>query len=561
MGVGDGAPEAKAGPPAIRGSGSLSYLEAKRHKSRRRSRWSEIAEEFEAELWPEIQPSFRLNASDTVFTIGSCFARHIEANLAALGCKVPMLDFTLPAEEFDGQPNAAMNKFHPPAIRQCLDWTARIFDRDGMVTWDDCAPLAFDVGDGRFLDLDMVHAVSPATQTRFVARRQEIYDVFCKVFAADGLMMTPGLIEAWRDVETGLYTFGAPWGRQVQATPHRWRLEVLPYQQCVDDLLAAIDIVRARNPKVKILVTTSPVPLTRTFTGRDIALANSYSKAVLRAACEAVLPARENVDYFPSYEMATLSNPSLVWRSDRIHVAQSFVGKIVGHMLDHYIDGVEVAAAHYQRARVHLAGGAAGEAESGARQAIEARPDHHEARLLLASALEIQKRWSEAEAELRHVLGVDGQRPNVLAQLSRVLAAEDRVDEAIAMLDEAIGLPSFTVGDFLSCDRVLARAPADEAVRLGQRAVELFPRHVLVHERLTAALLRTPRKEDAVAALKRAAALSHPTLVILLPLARLLIEGGQRKEALSWVEAALNEEPRNKEAIALRAELLAEAAA
>jgi Tfp pilus assembly protein PilF len=303
------------------------------------------------------------------------------------------------------------------------------------------------------------------------------------------------------------------------------------------------------------------VPLTRTFTGRDIAIANSYSKAVLRAACEAVLSEREYVDYFPSYEMAMLSNPALVWRSDRIHVAQSFVGKIVGHMLDHYIDGVEAAAAHYQRARARFAAGAAIEAESEARRALAARPDHREARMLLALALEIQKRWADAEPELRQVLDTDAQRSDVRVLLARVLASEDRIEEAMAMLDEAIGLPSFTADDFFGCERVLARAPADDAIRFSQRAVELFPRHVGVHEQLTAAMLRANREAEAMAALKRAAALSHPTPAILIPLARLLIKAGERNGALDCVEAALNEEPRNKDALRLRAELQADAAA
>jgi tetratricopeptide (TPR) repeat protein len=555
MREGDGAPEATPGQVVTTGNSGLSYFEVKRNKSRKRARWHDIADELDAELWPEVRPSFRLQAGDTVFTVGSCFARHIEAHLAALGCKVPMLDFRLPPEEFDGPANSAMNKFHPPSIRQCLEWTARIFDRDGVVTWKDCEPWAFDSGDEVFIDLDMAARAVP--KARFIQRRQEIYDVFYKVFAADGLMMTPGLIEAWRDVETGLYTFGAPWGRQVQTTPHRWRFEVLPYQRCVEELLTAIDVVRARNPKVKILVTTSPVPLTRTFTGRDIAIANTHSKAVLRAACDAVLGEREGVDYFPSYEMATLSNPALVWRSDRVHVSQGFVGKIVGHMLDHYIEGVEAAAAHYQRARTLIAAGSYGEAEAEAREALAARPDHLEARLVLARVLEGRKLWSEAEAELRVALAADPQRADVRAKLSRVLAGANRVEEAVAMLDEAMATPSFTFADFLGADRTLASAPADEAVRLGQRAIEMFPLHVLVHERLTAALLRAERKPEAMEALQRAAKLSHPTPEILLPLARLLLEAGDREGALARVQHAISEDPRNKEAVWLRNELLA----
>jgi hypothetical protein len=47
--------------------------------------------------------------------------------------------------------------------------------------------------------------------------------------------------------------------------------------------------------------TVSPVPLYLTFSGEDIIVANTYSKSVLRAACDAVENSREHVDYFPSY--------------------------------------------------------------------------------------------------------------------------------------------------------------------------------------------------------------------------------------------------------------------
>jgi tetratricopeptide (TPR) repeat protein len=534
----------------------LDFAEAKRHKTSARSRWRDVAGELEAELYPHVQPTFRLKASDTIFTIGSCFARNIEANLQALGCKVPMLDLRLPAEEFDGQPNAAMNKFHPPAFRQCLEWTARIYDRDGVVNWADCAPLAFDVGDGRLTDLDMPGVVAAVPKARFIERRQHIYDIFAKVFSADCMMMTPGLIEAWFDLETGLFMSGAPY-RAMRGTNSRWRFEVLSFQRCLEDMLGAIDVVRARNPGVKILVTTSPVPIGRTFSGRDISIANTHSKAVLRAVCDAVCIEREGIDYFPSYEMATLSNPTLVWKSDRLHVSSGFIAKIVGHMLAHYIEGVEEAAAHYHRARARLVDGAAGEAEAAARLALEAKPDHTDARLTLGIALSSLKRWPEAEAELRIAVAADPARADTRIRLATVLAYLGRAEEAVALVDEALDLDALTISDLVATDPVLARAAPEEAVRLAERGVELFPRHIHAHERLATALLKAERKPEALAALRRAATLSHPPVDILLPLARLLVEAGEREEAARVLEAAVNTDLTRRDARALQAELLA----
>jgi tetratricopeptide (TPR) repeat protein len=541
-------------PPGA-ASFTLAARDAMRRKSRGRARWRDIAGDLEGEVYPEVQPSFRLRAGDVVFTIGSCFARNIEANLAALGCRVPMLDLTLPPEEFDGQANAAMNKFHPPAFRQAMEWTARIHDRDGKVAWTDCEPLAFDLGGGRWLDLDMA-IMAPVTQARFVERRQGIYDIFRQAFTADCLMMTPGVIEAWLDLKTGLYLFGAPWGRELLATPDRWRFEVLSFQRCLEDLLAAIDVVRARNPEVKVLVTTSPVPLGRTFSGRDIGVANSHSKAVLRAVCDAVLLEREGIDYFPSYEMATLSDPDIVWKSDRLHVAQGFVAKIVGHMLDHYIEGVEAAAAHYQRARTALVSGDASGAEREARAALEAKPEHLQAQLVLGCALEGQGRWPEAEQALNQVLASDPRNSAARMMLARAMARSGRAQDAVAALAHALDLDTAAFLDFLASGPVLDHAPPDDAVRLCRRAVELFPLHAEVHERLTNVLLRAGRHDEALAALRRAAGLSHPTPGILLQLARLLAKAGERDEALAHLDRALLEDPRHAEAARLRAKLV-----
>ena len=556
MAAGDGSPEVGL-QAARRPAGlTLGYREALRNKVAPRSRWLEICGELESVFWPHIQPSFRLKAGETVFTIGSCFARSIETNIQALGCKVPMLDFRLPAEEFSGQPTSALNKFHPPAFRQSLEWVARIHDRDGRVTWDDCEPLSFDLGAKGFADMDMAGVVAPVPKERFVERRQQIYDTFKTAFTADCLMMTPGLIEAWLDLKTGLYLFGIPRDRRMAATPERWRLEVLPFQQCLDDMVAAIDIVRARNPAVKVLVTTSPVPLARTFTGQDIGVANSHSKAVLRSVCEAVRFEREVVDYFPSYEMAMLSDPDMVWKPGRIHVAQGFVAKIVGRMLDHYIEGVEDAAVRYQEAREHLANSAFTEAESAAREALAARPDHVEARIVLGAALVKQQRWAEAEAELRPAVDADSERSDVLVQMAHALGRGGKVEEAIQMVDAAMDRSSFTINDYVLAEKMLHLAPPAEAVRLGERAVELFPRHIHAHERLCAALVRADRKADARTALRRAINDCRPTVEILLQLARLSIENGDEVEARDCIDRAYSLEPHNKLVLQAKAQLL-----
>ena len=535
----------------------LTLKEARRRKAgNRHARWRTIADQFAAEVWPDISPTFKVNSGDTVFTIGSCFARNIENHLASLGCRVPMMGFQLPASEWDGPPRSAMNRYHPPAFRQCLEWTATIHDRDGQVTWDDCEPMALEVGDGRLFDLDMA-ATQPVSRERFLARRTHIYEVFSTVFTAECLMMTPGLTEAWRDRTTGLYLYDAPHLKAMLALPDRWEFEILSYEQCFQDLAASIDLVRARNPQVKILITTSPVPLAVTFSGRDIRTANAYSKSVLRACCDAVAMQRPLVDYFPSYESVTQSFPAGVWKADRQHVSQGFIGKIVTHMLDHYLDGVDAAARSHQRAVTLLWSLGFAEAEAAARDALAVRPDHAEARAVLTEALLQQGRWAEAEAEVGPLSAGDPERADLRVKLARAVGRNGDGDmvRAVELLDQAALLSSFTLADFRSAEALLRRAPPEAAERLARRAVELFPLHVEAYPALVEALQRQGRKADALVALQRVTALSKPPAEMHAQLARLLADAGRTEEASAAARAALAYEPANRTATRVMAEL------
>ena len=532
----------------------FSFEEARRNKKAHpEARWSNVAEGFSGEVWPRLDPSFRIRPGDTVFTIGSCFARNIERYLVDAGCRVPMQELWLPPEEWHGGANAAMNKFHPPAFRQCLEWTARIFDRGDGVGWSDCEPLAFDFGDDRWFDLDMA-PTPPVSRARFIERRQHIYEVFATAFSAECLMITPGLIEAWRDRTSGLYIHEPPTQKVMAAQRERWEFEILSYEQCLADLLAAIDAVRARNPGVKVLITTSPVPMSATFSGKDVRIANAYSKSVLRAVCGAASALRPLVDYFPSYEAATLSAPDRVWETDRIHVAGSFVGKIVSHLLDHYLEGGEAAALGLQKARTLMFEGRYEEAEAAARTVLELRPEDFEAAALLAEALIRLRRLAEAEAMLRELIALHPARADLRTALARAIARGDRArfPEAIAEIDAASALPSMGLPEFRSIGELLRRqAPPETALRLTRLAVERFPLHVEAYGALINVLIDQGRTSEAIEVLRRAADLRRCPSALRLQLAELIAAEGQASEAEAILRRVVWLEPANGEAAAL----------
>lgn len=286
---------------------------------------------------PEIKPSFALKADDEIFTMGSCFARNIEQHLAAIGCRIPTRTFVLPAHEniqnISG-PGWGLTLFVPTAFRQIVEWTEVIMLRDGRVNAADCEPYRFVMPDGGILDLGL-STVTPVTEARFLERRQQLYDLYKRIFSSDCVVMTPGLIEAWIDRKTGKYIDITPIYKGEHLDKSRFDLDLLEFSQCFDSLNAVIQIVRRHNPKAKFLITVSPVPLHTTFTGKDILTANMHSKSVLRAACAELCEKNEQTDYFPSYEAAMLSR-RWVWAKDRRHITDWFVSQMVDSLAEKY---------------------------------------------------------------------------------------------------------------------------------------------------------------------------------------------------------------------------------
>lgn len=535
----------------------LPWIEAKRLKATNpAARWRDVADEIGGEVWPRMRPGFKIRPGQTVFTIGSCFARNIERHLALLGCRVPMLDFVLPPDECEGEPSSALNRYHPPSFRQSLTWARRILERDSRVVWSDCEAFAFEAEDGEFLDLDM-HITGSVTRERLVERRQQIFEVMASAFTADCVMMTPGLIEAWRDRSSGLFIHGTPAFKRMMLDTSRWELAILSYETCLQDILASIDVIRGLNPDVPVLLTTSPVPMTLTFSGDDIRIANAQSKAVLRAACGTAATLRPMTDYFPSYESATQSPPKRVWKTDRIHVTRGFIGKIVSHMFDHYLEGVDEADRRHQEAVAMLSSGDLAQAEAAGRAALAVQRDHVGARAVLAEIQLLNGQWGGAEAGFAAVVAQAPERLDLKIGLARAIGADPaRLELALSMLEDVVASPAVTLGELLRIFEFIRRQAQDEAAaeRILRRTIDRFPL-VQTRQPLIDLLIHRGRKLEAIDQLRLAIGGSRSYTGLSLQLAGLLLEAGERDEARSYIERALLKEPRNKLALVMMAAL------
>jgi len=263
----------------------------------------------------------RLTRADRIFTIGSCFARNVEDALEISGFEV----LSRNPEVYPYSPGY-LNRYNTPSMVRELELAkagAQAYAGDSVIRH----------GEG-FSDLTAYGLFS--TRAEALDHRVKAIKLFEGIRRATAVFITCGLSEVWYDRKLDAYLNVAP-SRAFDDEPDRYEFRVLSYQDNVDGLRSLVESVRGlANPGVKIVLTVSPVPLNATFLDRDVLISNTYSKAVLRAAIEQIVAEDSSISYFPSYELVALSDPGLVWHSDRRHVRQEFVNQIVIHFIRHY---------------------------------------------------------------------------------------------------------------------------------------------------------------------------------------------------------------------------------
>lgn len=279
---------------------------------------------------PNITPSFRISRGMSVFTIGSCFARHIELHLKEAGYVVPAFDYAVPAQELWGNTRMQagfLNKYTPHSMLNEVEFA--FGDSSGQEYLVEMP--------GGWLDTQC-HTDTPVTLERGLARRQEIRRLYRDAIRNSQLVIiTLGLVEAWWDAQNGVYLNETPLPAMLKQHPGRFQFEVLSPTDTIACVNRLIELIRANGPAdQKIMVTVSPIPLQRTFTGQDVLVANSYSKSLLRVAAEVAVNRFPGLDYYPSFESVGISDQFETWEDDMVHVRLRAVKANVTRMLRDY---------------------------------------------------------------------------------------------------------------------------------------------------------------------------------------------------------------------------------
>lgn len=279
---------------------------------------------------PGFVPAFSLTPGDTVFTIGSCFARNVERSLKDRGFRLPALDVLEADPEFQTVGSRVLNNYGVPSILNELRWA---FANEDDI---DETALFTQMGNG-WVDLHLHNTMRPTELETLRLRRRAIRAAYRSIAECKAVIITLGLSEVWFDTQTGYYLNMAPRRAMLRSDPDRFELHVLSYDETRDMLTRAVELIRDHGaPGIQVLLTVSPIPLTATYRDQDVMVANTYSKSVLRTAVEEIVQAHDFVGYYPSFESITLSPRPDVYLEDEVHVTQEIIDLNIGRMVTAY---------------------------------------------------------------------------------------------------------------------------------------------------------------------------------------------------------------------------------
>jgi hypothetical protein len=296
---------------------------------------------------PVDDPPFLITPNTKVATAGSCFAQHIAAALRTSGLNYFVTEPPPPELSPD---EAVQHQYGLFSARYGNIYTTRqllqLHDR-AYGTFEP-ADRAWVRSDGRFVDPFRPSVEPdgfPTTATVIEARDSHLEAVRHLFEQLDILVITLGLTEAWRSRSDGAVFPLAPGVAAEPQDPHGYEFVNFSVADVSSDLDEFRNKLKGVNPKARIILTVSPVPLAATFEPRHVLTATTYSKAVLRVAAEQVAKGRDDVMYFPSYEIVTGNyGDASHFEEDMRTVRQASVDKVMALFLRHCADRSDVAA-------------------------------------------------------------------------------------------------------------------------------------------------------------------------------------------------------------------------
>lgn len=284
-----------------------------------------------------------LRLSDKIATAGSCFAQHIGRHLKARGGGYMDLE---PAPEFFTPEDARKHGYgifscrygNVYTSRQMLQLTEEAF---GMRTPE---VVAWQKGN-RWFDalrpsVDPVGHISP--DEIMILRAEHLKCVKQMIETLDVMVFTLGLTETWMSNKDGTVYPTAPGTIAGTFDKNEHEFVNLSYPDVLNDVNRFWQFVKTVNPKARLILTVSPVPLAATASGQHVLVATSHSKATLRAVAGDLAMNDDSISYFPSFEIiSTHPSRGMFFNPDQRNVND--VG--VQYVMKHFFAAAEAGVA------------------------------------------------------------------------------------------------------------------------------------------------------------------------------------------------------------------------
>lgn len=239
-----------------------------------------------------------------IATAGSCFAQHIGRRLRGSGFRFVDVE---PAPQLLQPSRAAEWGFGLYSARYGNVYTTRQLLQLLQRALGEFKPqeTAWESGEG-FVDpfRPTLEPVPMASVDEVVACRDSHLEAVARMFeSTDVFVFTLGLTEGWVATGDGAAFPLCPGTQGGRYSADRYRFVNFSYPEVRTDLEAFMQRARQINPRMRFLLTVSPVPLMATATSQQVVVASSYSKSVLRSVAGFLADKYRYVDYFPSYEI------------------------------------------------------------------------------------------------------------------------------------------------------------------------------------------------------------------------------------------------------------------
>jgi len=154
------------------------------------------------------------------------------------------------------------------------------------------------------------------------------------VTEADVLVCTAGLSEVWRNRDDGSTFFQVP-PKEI-FDPERHEFVLTTVEENTQNLEQLYALLQKHNPKLRLIVTLSPVPLRATFQKEMTCVqADTISKSILRVAIANLCRNHPEIVYFPAYELITRLTRR-PFKKDNRHVERRAVGRIMKTFVENF---------------------------------------------------------------------------------------------------------------------------------------------------------------------------------------------------------------------------------